>query len=245
MLEQAKRAGIGKLLVSNCLFLKEKTEESIFTASPEQIDQLNSITAEWRDLYPGLVELVAYINPKNGESSVRDVEDWVGERGAVGLKLLFPRPKGNNLDNILKVAQKAGELDAPVLFHVGFHKKSDDGGFVSPEEVAYLAENAPHAKILMGHFGGSWIRAARTIKHLPNVYGDISGTCAREGLTEYLVREAGTHKVLYGADMPCRAFGSQLTKVLFADLSMEQKEMLLSRNARNLFPRLPDAKEGN
>ena len=55
------------------------------------------------------------------------------------------------------------------------------------------------------------------------------------GFTEMAVRELGPERIVYGSDVGGRSFGSQVGKVLGANISDEAKKMILGGNLRRLL----------
>jgi predicted TIM-barrel fold metal-dependent hydrolase len=87
----------------------------------------------------------------------------------------------------------------------------------------------------VGHFGGDWVRTARSIKPYPNVYGDTSGCTHRSGFTEAGVDVIGANRIVLGVDMWCRAFGTQIAKIFAANISEGDKELILYKNQEQIF----------
>ena len=56
------------------------------------------------------------------------------------------------------------------------------------------------------------------------------------------VRELGPRRIIYGSDVPGRSFASQLAKVMGADVSDEDRRLILGENLRRLLTPILDAK---
>ena len=230
VLEQAKRAGIAKIIFSHLglpLIPHNPTRA--------QIREYNDYGTRLRDHHAGWMDMYVYINPRHGEVAVKDVEKGVQQQGAIGVKMEWCREPNGSLDTTVAVVRRAGELGVPCLIHTFFRKGGNQEAEVSPVDIVYLAKACPHTNIIMAHFGGDWIRAARTVKDFPNIYGDTSGCTWRGGFTEFVVREVGARRVLYGSDIPIRAFGPQFAKVLRAGLTEEELRLVFYENAQRLF----------
>jgi hypothetical protein len=93
-------------------------------------------------------------------------------------------------------------------------------------------------QILLAHLGG-FDRAYREVPALagefPNLWFDTSGSRHPRGMMEWLVRQGLAGRLLYGSDMPFIDPGSQLGKVLYADIPEEARAAILGGNARRLF----------
>ena len=73
------------------------------------------------------------------------------------------------------------------------------------------------------------------IADLPNVLVDTSGSQPEAGMVEYAVRHLGAERVVYGSDWPIRDFGTQVARVLSAEISDEAKELILRGNAARVL----------
>jgi predicted TIM-barrel fold metal-dependent hydrolase len=89
--------------------------------------------------------------------------------------------------------------------------------------------------LICGHTGGDWERGLRAIRHLKNVYSDLSGSDPVAGYTEMAVRELGATRVIYGSDVGGRSFASQLAKVLGADIPESARKLILGENLKRLL----------
>jgi predicted TIM-barrel fold metal-dependent hydrolase len=230
MLEQARRAGISHLIISNAGIPSVPLH-----ATESQVTRFNEFSARLCDRFPNWIDMFVYIDSQDPDAAVREIDSWVLGHGAVGIKIEWGRGDGDDLTCADTVVRRAAELGVPVKFHTFFRKGGALPREVTPLHIAKLAKAHPDAKIIMAHSGGDWIRAARTVKHLANVYSDTSGCTWRSGFTEFLVHNLGPDRVLYGSDMPCRAFGPQIAKVLAANLSRDNLHMIFVDNAQRLF----------
>ena len=63
------------------------------------------------------------------------------------------------------------------------------------------------------------------------------------GLIEYMVETAGSHKVVFGSDLPWYSQHYHAGAVLFARISDEARHDILHRNAERLLGEYLDPKE--
>ena len=63
---------------------------------------------------------------------------------------------------------------------------------------------------------------------------EVSGSFPTDGFVEMAVREGGANRVIFGSDLPGRSLASQLAKVMGADISDADKELILGGNLRRL-----------
>ena len=82
------------------------------------------------------------------------------------------------------------------------------------------------------------------MKKHPNVYAEITLTPVTAGIIEYLVKNAGADRVLYGSDLPMRDPRQQLGWVVYSRLPVAVKKKILAQNALQMLApclqRLPD-----
>lgn len=88
----------------------------------------------------------------------------------------------------------------------------------------------------MAHFGGNCYHGIPAIRDIPNVWCDMSGPSFHGGELDYAVENLGVERVLFGTDMP-GPYITNLGQVLGADLTQEQRELILYKNARKLLDR--------
>jgi predicted TIM-barrel fold metal-dependent hydrolase len=85
----------------------------------------------------------------------------------------------------------------------------------------------------MAHVGGDWEIGAVVVKDCKNVLVDTSGSIFDAGMVEYAVKLLGAERVVYGSDN-CDMAG-QLAKVLAAEITSEEKRMILAENIERVM----------
>jgi predicted TIM-barrel fold metal-dependent hydrolase len=75
------------------------------------------------------------------------------------------------------------------------------------------------------------------VKKYDNLYLQITYTTVTEGAMELICREGVAHKTLYGTDAPMRDPRPQLGWVAHADISVEDKKLILGENMRRIAAR--------
>ena len=195
-------------------------------------------------LYPtkSLVSRVAYaLTPESPAA----IETYVLKHGFKGVKL------HNEPDLPLKgllashpIFVKAAELGVPVLVH-GCHEEEglpadlhdELAGGASHFPVRLMAElgrRYPDTTFIFAHAGMMWVKAFQAAEPYPNVCLDMSGFDPERGIVEKAVEVLGA-RVLFGSDAPGRIYAAQLAKVLYADISEADKELVLGGNAARLL----------
>ncbi len=233
LLEFADRMGVARL----CLYMGMQWE---YDPSPEIMRRENDEVLEARAHRPDRVLGFVYLNPKHTEASLAELERCVASGPMVGIKLwVAQRCDHASLDPILK---RAAELEAVVFQHTWLKITGNLAGESTPKELSELAARHPGATILCGHSGGDWEVGLRAIRSRPNVYAELGGGDPTSGFTEMAVRELGAERVLFGSDIGGRSFASQLAKVYGADLSEDERRLILGGNLRRLLRPILNAK---
>lgn len=102
-------------------------------------------------------------------------------------------------------------------------------------EMPRFADKYPGMKLIIAHLGSlEHIEAVASAKN-GNIYVDTSGgNSAMNNIIEYAVGRIGSEKILFGTDTYACAYS--YPRIALADLTMEDKENILWRNAMRLFP---------
>src|SRR3546814_6575899 len=101
-------------------------------------------------------------------------------------------------------------------------------------QVATLAKRFPQIQMICGHSGGDWELGARAIRAHENVLFEYSGADPQSGSVDYAVNELGADRIVWGGHGPSRSFATELSKVLDADISHEERMKIFGRNYRKL-----------
>lgn len=191
----------------------------------------NDMVIEAVRKYPG--RFVGYItlNPNYPEDMKHEIDKCLAIPGMKGIKL-HPALHGCPIDykNYHAAYEAANEKRCPVLIHVW--------GQGDVATVGRLAGKYPGANFIMGHSGAD-VRAMEdaidVVNKHDNVYGDLAISVVREGNVEWLVKEMGSKKVLYGSDMPFFDPRPAFGRVALAEISDEEKRDVFGRNMKGLL----------
>lgn len=125
----------------------------------------------------------------------------------------------------------------PVLAHTW-------GGVLTGLDAVALAY--PTVPFLVAHAGSDFTYQsyADAAARVPNIHLDLTYSREHTNMIEHFVARLGAHRLVWGTDEPLFSMAHQLGKVLFARISDEEKEAILSRNGLRLF-HLADEREGN
>lgn len=182
-----------------------------------------------------------YVSPDNPDFCLQEFDRCVrnGPMVCVGELETDVRCNSTVLDPLI---ERATAMQVPILQHSWLNANGNGAGESTPYDVVELARRHPHAKIICGHTGGNWEIGIPIIRDFPNIYAGIAGSDPTAGFTEMAVRELGAERVIYGSDVGGRCFGSQLAKVLGADIPSAAKELILGGNMRRLLEPVLKAK---
>ncbi len=242
MRHRLRRCGVRRIVCSH---------HSALACDVERGNQLmQRIVAE----HPG--DFLAYwvVNPNWPDTTARDLRGFASRRGFVGLKFwpdyhLVPvhSPK------YAPALEFADAHRLLVLVHT-----FGESPFNAPEFIRTIGQRYPNARILMGHSGyGEWERSAAIARDLPNVYLDLTSVVQAldfsqmpggslmpsvpslsphvNGVIEYMVETAGSHKIVFGSDLPWYSQHYHAGAVLFARITDDDRHNILHRNAEALL----------
>jgi predicted TIM-barrel fold metal-dependent hydrolase len=228
LVSYADRMGVERM----CIYMAWPFPSTV-DATPDQFrqdnDEIIAILKDWGTRAFGFV----FLNPHYPKECLYELERCVAEGPMVGVKLWVGwkcnRPE---LDPIIK---RAAELKALVFQHCWYKSSNVDPLESTPQDLVELSSRHPGVPMVCGHTGGNWELGIRSIRGHPEIYSGLAGSEPTAGYVEMAVRELGANRVLYGSDVEGRSFASQLAKVTGADITPEQKRMILRDNLRNLL----------
>lgn len=129
--------------------------------------------------------------------------------------------------NYDKIYAFAEEHALPMLIHTwGNELKNLEGQY----------KKYPHISFILGHAGSAmpseYVRQAKTYS---NVYLESCFSASTKGLIEYFVKEGLSDKLLWGSDVNFYSSEHQIGRVVFADISLEDKYKILGLNAAKVL----------
>ena len=184
--------------------------------------------------HPGRIFFYAVANPHYPEELVGELERSAARPGFVGVKL-HSTTHNTALDAPAYEPAWAWAVarGCPVLVHFW-----TGHGLCGQTNVRRVAARWPGVRLILAHLGGfenSWREVLTLAGELPGLWFDTCGSRHPRGAIEGLVAGGLARRLLYGSDMPWIDPGSQLGKVLYADIPEEAKAAILGGNARRLF----------
>lgn len=164
------------------------------------------------------------IDPRQKETYAQ-AEKMLPHNKVLGIKIHPSYHKYNVLDYADELFSFANKHNAVVLMH---HQHIS--------EMPTFANKYPNMKLIIAHLGSKeHIDAIADAIH-GNIYTDTSGSASsRNNIVEYAVKRVGSQKILFGTDT--YAFSFQFGRIAISNLSLEDKENILWKNAVTLFPK--------
>lgn len=174
-----------------------------------------------------------YLNPRHGAKATEEFRRC-RDLGFVMVKLWQATRANDPLNDAIYGLCLENRL--PVLLHCFNDFPGSVPEQATPEDVAEVAQRYPELVIQMAHFGGDFIRGIEAVVPFPNVFADFSGSYGERGMVDYAVRRIGAERILFGSDMPGSDVHHNLGKVHGADLTHEERELILWKNAERVLP---------
>ena len=192
------------------------------------------------DRWPGLLLGLIQLNAANVAASLDAVNRWLADGPMCGVN--FPgggpaavRCTDPAFDPLVRRIHECGGL---IMQHTWYKTGGRESpGESTPEDLATLAARYPEQHFVCAHAGGEWEQGIRAVRHLPNVSVETSGFDATSGFVELAVQQLSAERVIFGSHLPSRSLGTELTKVTAAEITEEQKRLILGGNLRRLLRR--------
>ncbi|WP_111309492.1 amidohydrolase family protein [Confluentibacter sediminis] len=195
----------------------------------------------------GVVAGISYLNYTHRD--LNEISHYLDQKLIKGLKL-YPgyEPFYPNDSRLKVVYDMAIEYDVPVMFHSGdTYAPTGKIKYSHPIHLDDLAVDYPDLKIVICHVGNPWIRDCMEVVYKnKNVHADISGLVLgnfsekferfmKKEIEEMITYAGDPNYLLYGTDWPISNMDSYLKFMNQLDLPDEKKELILWKNAANLF----------
>jgi predicted TIM-barrel fold metal-dependent hydrolase len=111
-----------------------------------------------------------------------------------------------------------------------------DSQYDGPGVIRRIAETYTNLTLLMGHScHGAWDEAVTLTRDFPNVYLELTAVLDDRGIVEKFVAEAGADRMLFGTDLPWFDPHHGIGALLSADITDEDRHLILHRNAERLL----------
>lgn len=165
------------------------------------------------------------IDPRQSET-FKQAEKMLDSKKCLGIKIHSIYHQYDILDYADQIFAFANLHRAVVLMHPD-----------QIEKVVEIANKYPHLVLIIAHLGSiAHVEAIKKAK-FNHIYTDTSGSASSmNNIIEYAVKQVGSERILFGTDTYSSAF--QLGRIIFADISEQDKENILFRNAERLFEKV-------
>jgi predicted TIM-barrel fold metal-dependent hydrolase len=186
---------------------------------------------------PSRVRTWAAINP-NDSAFARSELERCRRRGAIGIKLAAARRADDALlDPIMRYA---AQHHLPILHHAWQRRPSSVAGQDPSDaiDLCRLAERHGDVSILLAHIGGGgdWSHTLATVRTVPNVYLDLSGSGVDRGMLDQALSAVGPDRLVWGADLTLDTGLAKLWALDVIGLPHDDRDAIRWRNAVKMFP---------
>lgn len=232
VLARAKAANTMLTVVSPMQGLLPRGEADVVAANEE--------AAPTVDRTDGLLQwvIVDPLQPRSFEQARRMLK----RPKCVGIKIHPEEHRYPIVQHGRVLLEFAAEMGAVVQTHSG-----DPNSL--PQDFVPLADDFPEVTLILSHLGNGGaaagrldlqVRAMQDCKHGNLLTDTSSSRSITPGLIEWAVSEVGAERILYGTDSPAYFAPCQRARIDRAELSDEQKRMILRENAERILP-IPEA----
>ena len=204
-----------------------------FFKSKADIISANKDAAQMANRNKELLQWVV-LDPLTPDTSTQATE-MLKQPGCVGIKIhpeqhLYPISEQGKA-----IFELAAKHRAVILTHSG-----DENSI--PEDYVPFANDFPEVKLILAHLGNGYdgdpahqVRAIQAGKH-DNIFVDTSSSMSiTSKLIEWAVKEVGAERMLYGTDTPVYFSPMHRARIDNADISSEDKELILYKNAEKIL----------
>ena len=183
------------------------------------------------------------------DEDLKNCREWLKDGIIKGIKLYCGYEHHYPSDErYQRVYDMCIEYGSPIMIHTGdVFLETAKIKYSHPLNIDEVAVDNPELKIIMCHLGNPWfIDCQEVLYKNRNVYADISArtmgnfTPAAEihyitKIKELLTYVAEPHSLLYGSDWPISSMSSYLSFIQKLELNQESLELLMFKNAKNVF----------
>lgn len=188
----------------------------------------------WPKLLIGMIQL----NIDDVKASLDALNRWLRDGPMLGV-YFASGGKGSQActhPNYKPLVKRIAELNGIIMQHTWFITGGKSSPTMStPSELVELAAKFPEQQFICAHAGGEWERGIRAVRDSPNILIETSGFDATAGFIEMGVRELGAERIVFGSHLPSRSLGTELGKIIGAEITEKDKTLILGENYRQLL----------
>ncbi len=232
IVESADRVGIEKIAISNPVTKGD--------AKPHQFREMNDIIIKAVKQYPDRFIGQCFINPRYKNESLEEIDRCM-DQGMVQLGELYTQVKIND-PLYYPIIERCIVLRLPILMHSadvlemirkGYELDRPKTSSIA-EDFVDTARRYPEAMLIHAHIGGGgdWEHKCKTLRAVPSVYIDTSGSVHDEAMIDFALECLGEDRMLFATDMN---FETGVGKILAAKLNEQQRRKIFFDNYNNLL----------
>ncbi len=188
--------------------------------------------------WPKLLMAMIQLNANDVSASLAALDRWLRDGPMLGVYFTGSGPGAAPCTDkkVLPLVERIAELNGVIMQHTWFITGGKvRPGQTTPAELVELAAKFPKQKFLCAHAGGEWQKGIRAVRDQRNILVETSGFDATAGFIEMAVRELGAERIVFGSHLPSRSLGTELGKVIAAEISERDKRLILGENYRKLL----------
>ena len=193
----------------------------------------------WPDKMLGMIQL----NANDVKASLDGLDRWLRAGPMLGVYFAGGGPGALTCThkNIEPLVERIAELNGVIMQHTWFVTGGKPKPEMStPSELVELSKKFPEQKFVCAHAGGEWEVGIRAVRDSPNILVETSGFDPTAGFIETAVRELGAERIVFGSHLPSRSLGTEVGKIIGADISDDDRRLIFGENYRQLLkPILP------
>ncbi len=204
---------------------------------PSQFESINAFAKSVNERYAGKLLSFGGIHPDSADykKELRGIK----KMGLPGIKL-HPDYQGVMIDDVryMRIIEYAAELDLIVSTHAGLDNGFPDLIHCPPDRMRKVLDTIKPEKFVVAHYGG-WKQWELVYEYLAdaNVYFDTAVTFGyiEQDMFLKIWEKHDKGKVLFATDSPWSDAAMAIAKVQALPLSEQEKEAILSNNAKKLL----------
>ncbi len=204
-------------------------------------DSILAPLRKWPDRLLGMLQL----NANDLAGSLAAVDRWLKDGPLVGVYLPGGGPAALACShrNLIPLVERIAAEQGVIMQHTWYKTgRKQSPGESTPAELAQLAARFPQVPFICAHAGGEWEQGIRAVRSSPNILVETSGFDPTAGFLEMAVRELGAARIVFGSHLPSRSLGTELGKIFGAEISDEDRHLILGSNLRRLLKPIQERK---
>lgn len=188
----------------------------------------------WPEVMLGMIQL----NGNDVQASLDALDRWLRDGPMLGVYFAGGGPGALTCThrNFEPLIERIAELNGVIMQHTWFVTGGKPKPQMStPSELVEVAAKFPEQKFVCAHAGGEWQQGIRAVRDSANILVETSGFDPTAGFIEMAVRELGAERIIFGSHLPSRSLGTEVSKVIGADISDGDRRLIFGENYRQLL----------